>query len=62
MTTEFERWMEKNKPQVHPNTFAWYLAADVWRGRGNYDAAIARGLNSPRVAGVLADEIGQVHD
>ena len=57
---KFEQWMQQNRPAIQPNTFAWYLAEEVWIARGKEFLAVARAANSPRVAGAI--EVGEIHD
>ena len=58
---KFEQWMQQNRPAIQPNTFAWYLAEEVWQARGKIIAEIHRKMNDPRAAGAI-EEVGHIHD
>ena len=61
---DFGKWWEKSGYCKTGSYFDRGAAEAAWKARGESDAAIARQMNSPRVAGALSAEyeVGQVHD
>ena len=65
MKTEFEIWWEGSKYYIPGDDYARAIALDSWKGLGEMAVETARRMNSPRVAGALAQvcEIGhRVHE